>query len=133
MNRLDQLRSRVTSLWTQFTDWVKLWPDVLAQMGGMIVFIASAPLFAWLADQFGDVESGILQNLIITGLEVSFISGLVFLGILLNFRIIFDWYKKKHAIEKDWFALTSWQRFLVFLILFCSLFFSIVYLAASLQ
>lgn len=130
---LSDLKAKLKALWIRFVDWIKLWPDVPGEMGALFLFIASAPLFGWIADQFGDVESGILQNLVITGLEISFINALVFLGILLNFRVVFDWYKKKHAIEKDWFLLTPWQRFIAFLVLYCSLFLSSVILMASLQ
>lgn len=133
MNYLYQIKDKLLNLWTRFRQWVDLWPDVWAQNAGIAVFILSAPVFGWIANQFGGVESGILQNLIIVALEISFVNALIFLGILLNYRVIFDWYKKKPAFVKDWLSLTSWQRFTVFLVLYCSLFLSGVLLLASLQ
>lgn len=124
---------KIKSLWTRFIAWIKLWPDIWAEVLAIAVFIFMAPLFGWIASHFGGVESGILQNLIITGLEISFINAMVFLGILLNFSIIFDWYKKKHVLSKDWFNLTPWQRFATFLIIYSSLFLSGVLLISSLQ
>lgn len=123
----------IKSKWTQLLAWIKLWPDLPAEIIGIGLFILSAPLFGWLANFLGAPEAGILQNLLITGLEIAFINAIVFIGILLNFTIIFDWYKKPHAIEKDWFSLTPWQRFTTFLILYSSLFISGVLLMASLQ
>lgn len=133
MNYLSQLKEKFTILWTRFRAWVELWPDVWAQNAGIAVFILSAPLFGWIANQFGGVESGILQNLIIVAVEISFINALIFLGILLNYRVVFDWYKKKPAFIKDWFNLSPWQRFTTFLVLYCSLFLAGVLLLASLQ
>jgi biotin transporter BioY len=133
MTTIQKIKLKLTELWSQFTEWLQLWPDSLGILACVLAFILTAPLFGWLADQFGDIESAILNNLLITVLEISYVNALVFLGILLNFRIIFDWYKKKHAIEKDWFTLTAWQRFIVFLVLYSSLFLSVVLLLSSLQ
>ena len=131
--KLSILLAYLQARWTRFTAWVRLWPDIWAEAAGILIFIASAPLFGWIANRFGGIESGILKNLVIAALEISFINALVFVGILLNFSIIFDWYKKKHAIEKDWFSLTPWQRFIAFLVVYSSLFFSGVLLLSSLQ
>lgn len=127
------MKEKIAMIWAKVTAWFRLWPDIWAEVLAIVLFIFMAPLFGWIASHFGGVESGILQNLIITGLEISFINAMVFLGILLNFSIIFDWYKKKHAIEKDWFSLTPWQRFATFLIIYSSLFLSGVLLISSLQ
>lgn len=132
-NLFSQLAAWINCKWMQLLAWIKLWPDFPAEILGIGLFIISAPLFGWVANFLGGPEAGILQNLLITGLEIAFINAIVFIGILLNFKIIFDWYKKPHAIEKDWFSLSPWQRFTTFLILYCSLFISGVLLISSLQ
>lgn len=132
-NPFSPVTNWIRSRWTQLLAWIKLWPDLPAEFLGIGLFILSAPLFGWVANYLGAPEAGILQNLVILGVEIAFINAIVFVGIVLNFKIIFDWYKKPHAIEKDWFSLTPWQRFTTFLILYCSLFISGVLLIASLQ
>lgn len=133
MKPLNQLTTYLKSAWERFTKWIALWPDVWAELLAIGVFLLSAPIFGFIANKFGGVESGILANLIITALEISFINALVFLGILLNFKVIFDWYKKKPTFTKDWFNLTAWQRFSIFMWLYSSLFLAGVILIASLQ
>jgi hypothetical protein len=93
----------------------------------------SAPLFGYIANRFGGIESGILSNLLIVALEISFINALIFLGILLNFPNLFDWYKKQNLVKSDWLNLSSWQRFALFMLLYSCLFLAGVILLASLQ
>lgn len=123
----------IRGLWSRLTAWVNLWPDYLAEALGILLFLATAPLFSWVAGWIGGTEAAILQNILIVALEIPVINLLAFLGILFNFKVVFDWYKKKHVIGKDWHALTSWQRWTVFLALYISFLFSAVLLFASLQ
>jgi hypothetical protein len=117
----------------QLREWVSLWPDTILLLVGVSIFILSAPIFSWLSGMIGGPESGLLNNFIIVAMEISLINALVFLGIKLNFPITFDWYKKKHALPKEWLQITPWQRFIIFSILYVALFFAGVFLMASLQ
>lgn len=130
MNRfINYLRTKFTA----FVDWLKLWPDFLLLPVGIALFVLTAPLFSMLAGRIGGPESGVLNNFIIVAIEISLISALVFLGIKFNFPIIFDWYKKSHALPKDWLKLSPWQRFITLLVLYTALFLAGVLLMASLQ
>lgn len=133
MKPLNQLSTTLRSAWLRFRRWVALWPDSWAEIIGIFLFILSAPIFAWMADKFSGPEASILQNLLIVALEIPFINALAFLGILLNFTVIFDWYKKKPTFNKDWFSLSPWQRVATFLIIYVSFFLAGVLLVSSLQ
>jgi hypothetical protein len=120
-------------VWQRIKSWVDTWPETWAAPLAILLFLASIPLFNWLMSVTQAPELAILQNILITGIEIAIVNAMVFLGILLNFRIIFDWYKKPHALSSDWLKLTSWERIRTFLALYLALFFAAVLLFTSLQ
>lgn len=127
------MKQTLTKLWQRFKAWTDTWPEIWAAPLSILLFLATIPVFNWLMSVTQAPELAILQNVLITGIEIAAVNALVFLGILLNFPIIFDWYKKPHALTSDWLKLSSWQRILTFLALYLALFLASVLLFSSLQ
>lgn len=129
---MTRIKHYLQALSLQAWQWIKRWPEVWAIPLGMLFFLLASIMLFRLDHQVSITDPGIIQNLFITGLEVAFINGMVFLGILLNFTVIFDWYKKG-ILKRDWLALTPWQRTSFFFMLYFGLLFTAALLMGSLQ
>lgn len=137
MTTSSNLLTRLKASASHAYQWIKRWPEIWAVPLGILIFLLATVLLFRMDQQAGIqdpflTDPGILQNLFLTSLEVAFINGIVFIGILLNFGVIFDWYKKG-IIKRDWLALTPWQRTTFFFILYFGLLFTAALLMGSLQ
>lgn len=127
------MKTSPKELWNRLIKWVKLWPETWAAPLAILLFLGTIPLFNWLLQATKAPELAILQNILITGIEIAAVSALAFLGLLLNFPVIFDWYKKPYALSSDWLKLTPWQRILTFLALYIPYILVLALLFSSLQ
>lgn len=127
------MKTRLKELWAKIKKWAERWPESWAEPLGIVLFVATIPLFNWLLSASRAPEFMTLQNIIITGIEIAAINALAFIGILLNFRVIYDWYKKNNPLRSDWLKLTPWQRWLTFILIYLGFFLAGTLLFASLQ
>jgi hypothetical protein len=127
------MKTTLKNIWTRLKSWLERWPETWAEPLGIVLFLATIPLFNWMLSASRAPEMMTLQNIIITGIEIAAINALAFIGILLNFSVIYDWYKKKNPLKSDWLKLEPWQRWLTFILLYLGFFLAGSLLFASLQ
>lgn len=125
---IKNLKERLSKL----REWVKRWPETWAEPLGILLFVLTIPLFNWLLSASKAPEIITLQNILIVGIQLAAINALIFIGILLNFRAVYDWYKKKILVS-DWMKLSPWQRWITFIVFYLVLFLAAALLFASLQ
>lgn len=127
------MKANLNSKWKSFVEWVKLWPDAWSIPLSIFLFILTIPLFNWMLSVTVAPELAILQNFLIVSVEIAGANLLAFLGILLNFSIIYDYYKKPHAFTSDWLKITAWQRIQIFIAIYLVFILAVVWLLTSLQ
>ena len=130
---IEKLKHKV---WPKFKEFLSLWPGSWGILILIGIYALSYPLLLMIDGKFdtnvGLNDPGLLQNLPFTSLEIVFLNEIIFLGIMLNFPIVWHWYKKE-VYKNDWLNLSSYQRWLIFLLLFSIFFFSGTWLLSSLQ
>ena len=136
MKTTEEKPSKPTKMWVEkIRKFISLWPGTWGILVALAIFLISYPLvLIFQSDDMniGVLDPGFLQNLPFASLEIIFLNEIIFLGIMLNFPILWHWYKKK-VYRTDWLTLNPFQRWLIFILLYSLLFFCGTMLLTSLQ
>jgi hypothetical protein len=109
---------------------IKLWPEFWSIPAAIVLWLKS-PLLIRILDPVAAVfDSGILQVLIFAVIGILLFNGLVFGGIMANFKPVFDFYVREFPSKFK--ELTTWQKCLFLLGLYSVLLLAAVILAATL-
>lgn len=121
-----------SKIWNHIKSFIMLWPGTWAVFLPMLILLLSYPILLKINDKVGLLDPGLIQNIPFGIIQVIVINEFAFLGILFNFSIVFDWYKKG-VFKSDWLTLSPKERWLIFLLIYCLLSISAVILISSLQ
>lgn len=116
---MKKILTLLKALFTYLVNKSKVWPEIYSLPLALVVWLVS-PYAIWMVDpSAATFDSGILQIIVYVVVAITAFNGIVFLGIKLNFPVVYEFYKKTAGLAFD--KLTEFQKICVLLFLYISL------------
>ena len=117
----------IKQAFTYMVNKSKVWPEIYSLPLALLVWLIS-PYAIWMLDPTAATfDTGILQIIVYVVVAITAFNGIVFLGIKLNFPVVYEFYKRTAGASFD--KLTDFQKICILLFLYISLLLCCVCLA----